>query len=1326
MELKELLTYIEENNIDVSLNESYNLNIVLNKKDAENKTLIDSIRSNKEHLIKHLETKNSESLIPVYRMTPFQEGLAGFVKNNPDSSRYIIHLTFKSEKEIDFDAFKKACGLLVSSNEILKSSFDYDSQEQVFKSKIIDTDEFFCEQILPQDEQSFRQGSFDISKESLIKFALIDKHIIIIKIHHIIADVVSVQLMLQQLFGYYSRFQNNVTPEALQSVPFSEYTKWLLKQNKEKGLSYWKNLLENYDATPIEQIVPVKKNLQETYGELNVSYDLNIATQEMLKNNKLTSNTVINFLFGMVFSKYFRNKKFVWGNTITHRYMDHDNFRDIIGPMITTIPVANDFEKQETIMKSISDFHYQLLDSREYSYISTPEIYEAINAKNLFSANVSFQDVSENNNDTFNDVGIERLVSESQSISHFPLSILASAKKDKISFSISYRSDIFSEDIIKDMTDIIMGLYNNLENIAELKYSELDIFEYKKDIERSVIAGDKFDQKNVSLQKLFTEALGKYKEKTAIEDIEDNSLTFAELDAQSNHIANQLIAKNIKGAVGVHLKYSTNLVVSILGILKAGCTVISLEHGYPIEQLNLITLETDLQACIISSEEKTLFGDRLPYVKENCTLIHISDHIPSEDNLIEERESLAEDILSIYYTSGSTGIPKIVKVSNENTLNGLLYLLQNYPANAQDIFCLNIRVSFSPSVRNILEAIIQGNKIVILPEYLYHNIDKFVETVSQKEISRLSLTPSFIRLLIENDKESFLNKLNFLEVRGEAISMEDMTLFKKLMPATKIVSRYGSTEASSTAYNEALESNLNTSSRYFALGKPIHNTVFKIIDDSSNVLPSGIIGEIYVESKSVAQGYIGTTNNNFIYKDGQISGLKTGDLGYIDQEGILQFIGRKDSMLKLRGYRIEPEEIELAMEKFEGIMKAKIVPVDVEDPTMARLVAFCHVKKVDEFTDINLKHFLKDMLPNYMIPNKILFLDEFPRTSTGKIDIQSLKRQINVTDKNRTETNSMTEQRIKDIFTDIMPSSVIYIDEEFFEMGVNSILTMKAAYKLSTEFNISLKGAELFQHDTIEKLAVFIDTMIANKNFKREEIYHTLNQNDDNEDIFFLIPPLTGTSLFNTLRPFMQEDIDFYVFETIAVEEYPQLAKDLETLAGFYKNSILQMYKGKRIHMGGWSFGGSTAFEIALQLQALGVEVSSLVLLDPNMYRPEFDSDNKQREDYEKIIRALLIQENIDPDSIGMHKFIEQAYHSNYVIKNYRPASIYKGDIALIKPELTSEFERNHDTPYNGFREYCEGEIKISFTPGNHMTMATGPAKVVANLIFSNLNLKVK
>ena len=106
--------------------------------------------------------------------------------------------------------------------------------------------------------------------------------------------------------------------------------------------------------------------------------------------------------------------------------------------------------------------------------------------------------------------------------------------------------------------------------------------------------------------------------------------------------------------------------------------------------------------------------------------------------------------------------------------------------------------------------------------------------------------------------------------------------------------------------------------------------------------------------------------------------------------------------------------------------------------------------------------------------------------------------------------------------------------------------------------------------------------------------------------------------------------------------------------------------------------------------------------------------------------QALLIQENIDPDSIGMHKFIEQAYHSNYVIKNYRPASIYKGDIALIKPELTSEFERNHDTPYNGFREYCEGEIKISFTPGNHMTMATGSAKVFANLIFSNLNLKVK
>lgn len=1326
MELKELLTYIEANNIDVSLSESYNLNIVLNKKDAENKTLIDSIRNNKEHLIKHLETKNSVNLIPVYRMTPFQEGLAGFAKNNPESSRYIIHLTFKSEKEIDYNAFKKACGFLVSSHEILKSSFDYDVTEQVFKSKIIDTGEFFCERILPEEEEAFRQASFDISKESLIKFALLDKHIIIIKIHHIIADIVSVQLMLKQLFGYYSRFQNNITPEALPSVPFSEYTKWLLKQNHEKGLSYWKNLLENYDATPIEQIVPVKKTLQETYAELNVTYDLNNVTQKILKNHKLTNNTAINFFFGLVFAKYFRSRKFVWGNTITHRYMDHDNFRDIIGPMITTIPVANDFEHHETIIKAIFDFHYQLLDSREHSYISTPEIYEVINSKNLFSANLSFQDVSENNDDTFNDISIQRLVSESQSISHFPLSVLASLKNDKISFSISYRSDIFSQDIIKDMADIVIGLYNNLENLTDRKYSELDIFEYKKDVERSILIGENFDQEDMCIQKLFSDALRKYKEKIAIEDVENNSLTFAELDTKSNYVANQLIQKNINGAVGVHLKYTANLIVSILGILKAGCTVISLEHGYPIEQLNLITLEADLQACIISSEEKTLFGDRLPYVKENCTLIRVSESIPSEKSLISERQSQLADTLSLYYTSGSTGIPKIVRVSHENTINGLLYLLQNYPSNAQDIFCLNIRVSFSPSIRNILEAIIQGNKIVILPEYLYYNIDKFVETVAQKEISRLSLTPSFIKLLIESGKENFLNKLNFLEVRGEAISMEDIRLFKKLMPATTIVSRYGSTEASSTAYNEVLNANINNSSRYFSLGKPIHNTLFKIIDDNNNVLPSGIIGEIYVESKSVAQGYIGSPNNNFIYDKNQISGLKTGDLGYIDQDGILQFTGRKDAMLKLRGYRIEPEEIELAMEKFEGVMKAKIIPVDVEDPTMARLVAFCHVKNVEEFSDINLKHFLKDMLPNYMIPNKILFVDEFPRTNTGKIDIQSLKRLINVTDKNRTGTKSITEQRIKEIFTGIMPNSVIYIDEEFFEMGVNSILTMKAAYKLSVEFNVSLKGAELFQHDTIEKLAVYIEAMIENKNFKREEIYHILNRNDDNKDIFFLIPPLTGTSLFNTLKPFVPEEIDFYVFETIAVDEYPVLAKDLETLAGFYKNSILQLCKGKRIHMGGWSFGGSTAFEIALQLQALGVEVSSLVLLDPNMYRPEFDNDDKQREDYEKIIRALLVQENIDPDEIGMDRFIEQAYHSNYVIKNYRPTSIYKGDIALIKPELTSQFERNHNTPFNGFREYCDGEIKISFTAGNHMTMATGPAKVVANLIFSNLNLEAK
>lgn len=1319
MDINELIVEIESNNIEVTINDSGNLNVVLSKAHMKNDALINKIRANKEQLIKHIQEKKARKGISRFSITPFQEGLVSFAKNNPDSKRYIIQLTFEADQPLSFESFRKACEFIISRHEILRSSFDFDLNDQVFRTRLLPTESLACLRISADEEKALRDQPFQISEESLIRFALVDDRKIVLSIHHLVADVLSVQLLLKELFSVYSSLENGTPPlETAETMQFSSYVEWVLQQDKDKAKKHWEQQLKDVKPARLENfILPDNTVKKEEYRELNIKYTLSPQTRELLKRQRIASSTVLNFLGGLVLSAYHGGGEFVWGNTITHRYSGHPHFANIIGPLIATVPLVYDFGQQKTILEALSDFQQQLLQARDYSYISLNEIYDTVKSPNLFSASFSFQDITERVDPSFAGAGIKRVVEESQSISHFPLAILVSLPEGIAEFDVSYRSDLFPEATIRHIADLIIKLYNDFGVISEQSLTAIDIF--GTDTVRAQIAGTATTVSGVSLLDLFTTALQQYPSRIAVEDYDNHSFTFKELDEKSNHIANLLTEKGIKGTVGIHLNYSVNLVASVLGVLKAGCSIVSLEHGFPIDKLNWLAVEAGLSACLLGDRERTLFGDMLHSVLPSCTVISLPEELPGATLHVTAAQPAPEDICTLYYTSGSTGVPKIIRTSHQNVLNGFYWLKDHFPVKEEETFCLNIRLSFSPSIRNIFESLSQGARLLVIPEFLYHNVDKFTQFIVDKGVTRISLTPSFVKVLMENDKTKLLQHIHVLELRGEAAKMSDVKAIREAMPHATVLNRYGSTEASSTAYNHQSD----TAFEYYPLGKPVYNTTISIIDDHQRIKPINVVGEIFIRSESVSLGYLNPEDNKdtFLLEEGGARSLKTGDLGFIDSEGVIHYIGRKNRMLKLRGYRIEPSEIEHNLEQFEDVKKAEVLVV--ENSQGARLVAFCLVDKPAEFAENNLKHFLKDRIPGYTIPNKIVFLKDFPRTVTGKVDHIALQAFLKSESLQQVkEPATITQRRVRDIFVDLMPDAIITLDEDLYSMGVNSIVVMRAAYKLGMEFNIKLKGAELFTYNTVEKLAEYIDEIIGNKNFKRKENYHILNQREENEHIFFLVPPLTGTSTHQALTPFIPENMDFVVFAAIAVEEYMTLGRNMETLASFYKNTILQLAKGKSIHMAGWSFGGSTAFEIALQLEALGLKVNSLILLDPNMYRPHFDDDNKQREDYDKIIRALLIQENIDPDEFGTHKIMEQMYHANQVTKKYRPARQYSGDIALIKPMLTSPFERNHDTPFNGLREYCTGEITVSMTKGNHMTMATGPAKHISDMIFSKIS----
>ncbi|RMZ58776.1 hypothetical protein D1632_14420 [Chryseobacterium nematophagum] len=1314
MEINKFIQELKENNINIELNEKEDLKISFPNDHKIDNELINKIKANKSDIINFF-TKQDDNYNGV--LTPFQEGLVSFVKNNPQSNRYILHLTYELDFNLEFKLFNEACLKLVQNHALLRSIFDFNAKENKFYYKVLAKKYLECYDLTSDQEDKFRKDVFEISEKPLIAFALINKNRIIVKIHHLIVDTDSVYIILGKLMGIYEQLQANPNKKIIleDRDNFAKYSKWIANQNKDKAIKYWQTLLRDAKPTLIENIVPKKiiGDIVNNFEEKNFSYTLSKDSINYFKNNKITLSNTVNFFIGFVLSKYYGENTFTWGNTITHRFSNNIDLSNTVGPCISTIPLTYNFGAAKSIGESLIDFQQQMLDSVNFSYLSINDIYKSLQVDTLFSVLVNYQDTTSLlDNNSSNNKFERKSANENQITSHFPIAIIVTTNDHEIDFKVSYDEYYFSQKIIDSIIKNVAELINNVNVSYNKELKSLNIFETEDVNNLSICSGYAQNLPSKNIIELFLDVVNKYPDRIAIEDSKDTKLTFKELDAKSNYIANILSNNKIQNsAVGTYIGYSAELIVTVIGILKSGNYLVNFEEGYPYEKHLWIINNTNLKACFY--EENSSFSSLL---NDDCLKVELKDL--EEENLDIVNTNIKNDSLcALYYTSGSTGTPKVVKVSHQNTLNSLDWITNKYQSSIDDVYAIAVRLCFSPSIRNIFEPLVQGNKLIIFPDFLFQNVKKFTEFLSGKEVTRLALTPSFLNVLVENNASKFLQKLDLLELRGEAVKQKELEIIKANLPNTTVISRYGSTEASSTIYND----NINSDYEFSSLGVPVQNTIVSIVDQNLNVKPKNIIGEILVEGENVSEGYlIDAEKEQFISIDNRKL-FKTGDLGFINENNHVFYIGRKNRMIKMRGFRIEPKEIECNIEEHISIFKAVVIAT----PDEKKLNAFVEIKEGHIFDEQDLKYHLKNRIPSYMIPNKIFEVDGFRYTNTRKIDLLYLDRIMSLKEASFSrETKSKTQEIILNIFQKVLLNDDIYVNEDFYSMGVDSIIMMKIIYQIELNFNIEINAAELFQYNTIEQLSNYIDEVFSNGNNRQIENFYILNSKEENKDVFFLVPPLTGVTNYQALGNFVPEKLDFVVFDTISVDDYGTIGDTMESLARFYVKRILELAIHKTIHLAGWSFGGSLCYEIAMQLQHLGYSVGALIMMDPNFYNSRFDNDNKTREDYNRIVCALLEEEGIDPIEFNTSRIIEQMYQANQITKKYKLKK-YFGNIELLKPKLVSDFERNYGLEFNGLEDYCMGKINVSMVEGNHMTMSIGfgSTQALADTLFSRIKL---
>ena len=595
---------------------------------------------------------------------------------------------------------------------------------------------------------------------------------------------------------------------------------------------------------------------------------------------------------------------------------------------------------------------------------------------------------------------------------------------------------------------------------------------------------------NRTINKLFEEQVEKTPDNIAVVD-EEKELTFLELNKRANKLASYLKTKNVKAGiiVGVYINRSLDMIIGILAILKAGGTYVPLDSSYPKKRLKFIIEDTKLSIIVTNKlfdNEDFSFQSQVININDNHVLI---SKLNSENIL---SSSLFNDLMCVIYTSGSTGTPKGVILQHSNFINRFMWVWKHYPYQKNDVCCFRSSLNVVISVSEIFSPLLQGIKLIIMPEKYQQDLEQLIQYLKKYEITHINFIPSFLKIFLQQYPfiQDDLPKLRHVEVGGEAIQYDLVQNFFKIFNKARLINRYGSTEVHSILWFEFLPHHERY--LYAPIGSQISNTQIYILDNNLQPLPPDTIGELYVGGQALARGYLNRPQiMDVVFLDNPFDNnslplYKTGDLVRARKDGIIEYIGRADRQIQIRGFRIEIAEIEIILCQQEFINEAVIVP-NKDNQNRDFLIAFLVPNIImleksitDEYTS-KLRQILRTSLPEYMVPNFFIYIEKIPLTFVGKIDFVALLDLFNQYDTEEEVyvlPTNIIEKQLADIWGKLLDHDKVSIQSNFFKVGGDSLLASQLISRIRRVYNIDITFQTFFECPTIAELAVEI-----NKNF---------------------------------------------------------------------------------------------------------------------------------------------------------------------------------------------------------------------------------------------------
>lgn len=1018
-----------------------------------------------------------------------------------DNGSVVYNMPFTTifNEQLDVEKFKLAIQAVIQRHEILRTVFKEDQNGEIkqwilnaeaakLSVNYLDYSEKSTEIEAFINEDSFKP--FDLANGPLLRAFLFKKdaetYVFYYNMHHIIGDGWSTQVLVKDVMTYYEAMVQNVEPNLPElDIQYKDYATWQLKQlHKDaflKNKDYWTQKITG--ELPVLQL-PTSKDrpLVKTHnGRILGTHISKELTQKLRtycaqKDGSLFMGLIVSV--NTLLYKYSGQEDIILGTPIAGR--NHQNLENQIGFYVNTLVLRNTIAPNEdfnALFDVVKQTTLEAYEHQQYPFdrlVDDLEIKRDTSRNPVFDVMVVLQNLenSTQSNTSRSSETIEQL--QEFAPSKFDIEIVFQEEQEDISFFLNYNTDVYTEAMMCSFMKHYKSLLSKLIETPEKGLSQTRFLAEEEYTLLSEFNNTTVDySKELPLLAQFSKIVENTPNATALV-FEETSLTYEELDIKTNQLANFLLQKEFatETLIPICFERSLDMVIAIIAILKSGNAYVPIDPNYPKDRLDYILTDINTTIVLTSSVYNGLFDsietvalDTFEFNEFKTTLIPIN---------IQE-----EQLAYCIYTSGTTGKPKGVLNEHNGLLNRLLWMREDLNIDSKAVLLQKTPYTFDVSVWELLMPLISGCKLIILRPEGHKDPAYLQEVITAEKVTHIHFVPSMLNIFLKELTTETCKTLNYIICSGEALAAATVEKSKTLLPNTEIHNLYGPTEAAIDVTSINL-TEVSTEKTGVSIGKPVANTQIYIVDEALNMQPIGVVGELLIGGIQVARGYVNKpalTAEKFIsnpFETGKRL-YKTGDLACWNQDGTISYLGRNDHQVKIRGNRIELGEIENQLVQHENIQEAVVLAVGEKENK--QLVAYIIADTT--LTTSELRIFLSQNVPDYMLPTSFVDVAEIPLTANGKVNrkaLLALKQESLDSGVAYTAPRNDVENQLVALWCKILgkEANEIGIDIGFFEIGGNSLQIVKLRNEIQKTFNQKITVVTLFQNVTIRMQAAML------------------------------------------------------------------------------------------------------------------------------------------------------------------------------------------------------------------------------------------------------------